>query len=92
MLLCPLVEVREVIPWLQMQADIFQAEVIQLENEQGPALVQRCLQQLDAAGTSHLRRARMSLSIKRQYLHQINSMSMYMIISFVCIKAFIHTQ
>ncbi|WP_345807688.1 xylulokinase [Bacillus pumilus] len=24
--------------WLQMQADIFQAEVIQLENEQGPAL------------------------------------------------------
>lgn len=24
--------------WLQMQADIFQAEVIQLENEQEPAL------------------------------------------------------
>ncbi|MCG6572834.1 xylulokinase, partial [Acinetobacter baumannii] len=24
--------------WLQMQADIFQAEVIQLDNEQGPAL------------------------------------------------------
>ncbi|MFB8734861.1 FGGY-family carbohydrate kinase [Bacillus sp. SL00103] len=50
--------------WLQMQADIFQAEVIQLDNEQGPALGAAMLAAVGAAGIRRLRHVQISLFIK----------------------------